>query len=100
MVKKEEQEKLKLHQQKQKVEERNAILAIQKDWKKKKEEEQKFVSAEEKEMLRMEWEKQSELAKLKEKQAMEHQRSTLQTCLLYTSPSPRDQRGSRMPSSA
>ena len=24
----------------------------------------------------------------------------LQTCLLYTSPSPRDQRGSRMPSSA
>ena len=26
--------------------------------------------------------------------------STLQTCLLYTSPSPRDQRGSRMPSSA
>ena len=28
--------------------------------------------------------------------AMEH----LKTCLLYTSPSPRDQRGSRMPSSA
>ena len=26
--------------------------------------------------------------------------STLSTCLLYTSPSPRDQRGSRMPSSA
>ena len=26
--------------------------------------------------------------------------STVQTCLLYTSPSPRDQRGSRMPSSA
>ena len=25
---------------------------------------------------------------------------TLTTCLLYTSPSPRDQRGSRMPSSA
>ena len=25
---------------------------------------------------------------------------SLQTCLLYTSPSPRDQRGSRMPSSA
>ena len=25
---------------------------------------------------------------------------TLATCLLYTSPSPRDQRGSRMPSSA
>ena len=27
-------------------------------------------------------------------------RYTLHTCLLYTSPSPRDQRGSRMPSSA
>ena len=26
--------------------------------------------------------------------------SAIQTCLLYTSPSPRDQRGSRMPSSA
>ena len=26
--------------------------------------------------------------------------NTLETCLLYTSPSPRDQRGSRMPSSA
>ena len=26
--------------------------------------------------------------------------SNLNTCLLYTSPSPRDQRGSRMPSSA
>ena len=26
--------------------------------------------------------------------------ATLATCLLYTSPSPRDQRGSRMPSSA
>ena len=26
--------------------------------------------------------------------------STVDTCLLYTSPSPRDQRGSRMPSSA
>ena len=25
---------------------------------------------------------------------------TIYTCLLYTSPSPRDQRGSRMPSSA
>ena len=28
------------------------------------------------------------------------QESTPNTCLLYTSPSPRDQRGSRMPSSA
>ena len=31
-------------------------------------------------------------AKLKDKE--------IKTCLLYTSPSPRDQRGSRMPSSA
>ena len=29
-----------------------------------------------------------------------HQRSSIYICLLYTSPSPRDQRGSRMPSSA
>ena len=29
-----------------------------------------------------------------------HIRATANTCLLYTSPSPRDQRGSRMPSSA
>ena len=27
-------------------------------------------------------------------------KDTVNTCLLYTSPSPRDQRGSRMPSSA
>ena len=27
-------------------------------------------------------------------------RTNVKTCLLYTSPSPRDQRGSRMPSSA
>ena len=37
------------------------------------------MSAGEKEMLREEWEKQTELAKLKERQAIEHQRSTLQT---------------------
>ena len=29
-----------------------------------------------------------------------HNEEILETCLLYTSPSPRDQRGSRMPSSA
>ena len=29
-----------------------------------------------------------------------HSNTTFSTCLLYTSPSPRDQRGSRMPSSA
>ena len=29
-----------------------------------------------------------------------NQSSLMRTCLLYTSPSPRDQRGSRMPSSA
>ena len=79
MIKREEQERQKLQQQKQKVEERNAVLAIQKEWKKKKEDEEKVISAEEKEMLRMEWEKQSELAKLKERQAMEQQRNTLQT---------------------
>ena len=32
--------------------------------------------------------------------AMEHQAADVLACLLYTSPSPRDQRGSRMPSSA
>ena len=36
------------------------------------------------------------LAKEDPKVVIEH----LETCLLYTSPSPRDQRGSRMPSSA
>ena len=30
----------------------------------------------------------------------EHVRQLIEACLLYTSPSPRDQRGSRMPSSA
>ena len=30
----------------------------------------------------------------------EQEANRLETCLLYTSPSPRDQRGSRMPSSA
>ena len=33
-------------------------------------------------------------------QAISDQASELYLCLLYTSPSPRDQRGSRMPSSA
>ena len=37
MIKKEEQERLKIQQQKQKVDERNAILAIQKELKKRKE---------------------------------------------------------------
>ena len=36
---------------------------------------------------------------LSEKQ-QEYMRTQLEDCLLYTSPSPRDQRGSRMPSSA
>ena len=31
---------------------------------------------------------------------IEHNLDVVKTCLLYTSPSPRDQRGSRMPSSA
>ena len=34
------------------------------------------------------------------KERFVEERERLQTCLLYTSPSPRDQRGSRMPSSA
>ena len=36
----------------------------------------------------------------KEMAALESKITELETCLLYTSPSPRDQRGSRMPSSA
>ena len=39
-----------------------------------------------------------DVAKLKEQ--IEFQVDAGTTCLLYTSPSPRDQRGSRMPSSA
>ena len=35
-----------------------------------------------------------------DEQMVRHLLSTVNTCLLYTSPSPRDQRGSRMPSSA
>ena len=31
---------------------------------------------------------------------VDHKRGSVYSCLLYTSPSPRDQRGSRMPSSA
>ena len=34
------------------------------------------------------------------KDAQRHHLDYIQSCLLYTSPSPRDQRGSRMPSSA
>ena len=37
---------------------------------------------------------------LKEKSFRRSHRRDLDVCLLYTSPSPRDQRGSRMPSSA
>ena len=33
-------------------------------------------------------------------EALQHQKMTAETCLLYTSPSPRDKRQSRMPSSA
>ena len=33
-------------------------------------------------------------------QALEDEGELYESCLLYTSPSPRDQRGSRMPSSA
>ena len=38
--------------------------------------------------------------KILEAQSGEWAMQPVQTCLLYTSPSPRDQRGSRMPSSA
>ena len=38
--------------------------------------------------------------KLKETDALKKTMEHLEICLLYTSPSPRDQRGSRMPSSA
>ena len=44
-------------------------MVIQQELKKRKEDEQKYMSAREKEMLRQEWEKQSELIKLKEQQA-------------------------------
>ena len=40
------------------------------------------------------------MSKLASRKAMVIANSDLNTCLLYTSPSPRDQRGSRMPSSA
>ena len=39
-------------------------------------------------------------AKRAAKDLIDHGASHLVSCLLYTSPSPRDQRGSRMPSSA
>ena len=42
----------------------------------------------------------AELTEKDAKQYIEDLRNSLPTCLLYTSPSPRDQRGSRMPSSA
>ena len=37
---------------------------------------------------------------LKKYKPITNGRRNMTTCLLYTSPSPRDQRGSRMPSSA
>ena len=37
---------------------------------------------------------------VKVKEPLAEERAMLRDCLLYTSPSPRDQRGSRMPSSA
>ena len=42
--------------------------------KQRKAEEEKQLTAKEKEMLRQEWERQSELEKLKERQAIEKQR--------------------------
>ncbi len=69
--KKEEQEKIKKQQHQEKVDERNAVLAIQKELKKRKEDDQRVMSVQEKEMLREEWERQTELAKLKERQAID-----------------------------
>ena len=43
---------------------------------------------------------QSRIAKLTRKMREAERREAAAVCLLYTSPSPRDQRGSRMPSSA
>ena len=69
--KKEEQEKIKKQQHQEKVDERNAVLAIQKELKKRTEDDQRVMSVQEKEMLREEWERQTELAKLKERQAID-----------------------------
>ena len=46
------------------------------------------------------WMKQRIEKSLVNNKKMATQRADIETCLLYTSPSPRDQRGSRMPSSA
>ena len=42
----------------------------------------------------------AELEHIRDQFLISHIGLTLEACLLYTSPSPRDQRGSRMPSSA
>lgn len=47
---------------------------MQKELKKKKEEEEKVMNMQEKAMLREEWEKQTELAKLKELQQINRQK--------------------------
>ena len=61
-------EKVKARMQQEKLNERNAILAIQKEMKDRKTAEQKNIVEKEKEMLKYEWERQSELEKIKEQQ--------------------------------
>jgi hypothetical protein len=57
--KKEEAERIKRQQYQDKVDERNAILAVQKDLRKRKDDEEKYMTEQEREMLRVEWERQS-----------------------------------------
>lgn len=54
--------------QKEKVNERNTILGIQKEMKQRKNLDEKRNIQKEKQMLRHEWERQSQLEKLKEQQ--------------------------------
>ena len=53
--KKEEAERLKVQIQQEKVAERNAILAIQKEMKQRKADDEKMATMREKQMLRSEW---------------------------------------------
>ena len=75
--KKEEAEKKKQQKHREKVKERNAILAVQKEMKENKENEERVLTARERQMLNTEWEKQSELEKLKERREYEKRRSTM-----------------------
>ena len=50
--------------------------------------------------LRQEWDLFQDEVRAEAERIERGDQPTVNTCLLYTSPSPRDQRGSRMPSSA